>query len=185
MNFIEKDEIYLKKHINLTEYFDSDQIRYMIKNNLIPVQESQVYKSYKEKYKNFKDNFYKYLLKHTELWDKDIHKLKGSCFSVIFITTKLDKYLSESINDNWVYHKNWHPSWWGLPTDTRLDKIVKTNHQGAILRYLVKDKGLDPECLPICMSEKEEQTFKSYVDDFGVDLASVPGFISHNLMNWN
>lgn len=185
MNFVEKNEIYLKKRINLTEYFNADQIRYIIRHNLIPIQESQVYKSYRKKYKNFKDNFYIYLRKHEELWDKEIFKLKGTCLSIIFITIKLDKYLSESINDDWKYHTNWHPSWWGLPMDDRLDKIIEINHQGAIMRFLAEKYNLNEDYLPVDMSEKDALTFKSYAEEFGPDLANVPGFISHNIMRWN
>lgn len=186
MNFVEKNEIYLKKRINLTEYYNADQIRFIIKHNLIDLAESQVYRAYKAgKYKKFKDNFFVFLKNHIDLWDKEIFKLKGTCLTMIFITTKLDKYLSESINKNWKYHTNWHPSWWGLPMDDRLDKIIEINHHGAVMRFLAEKYNLNEDCLPVDMSEKDALTFKSYVEDFGPDLANVPGFISHNIMGWN
>lgn len=149
--------------------------------DLIPLWESQTWLSWKDKYNNRIEDFNKHFSEYIDGIDiennDDIYILNtkrdnlwGKTLWFCFISKKLDKKLSEGINSNYKYQNQMRQD---LKDREHHDKL-----QEYIKKYrLTKDSYIEN------MTNEEVDKFCEACDSFS-EMASIPGFILHNVLEW-
>lgn len=146
--------------------------------NLIPLWESQVWLSWKEKYNNKIDDFNTHFQEYIDNQDlennKDIliliskrNNIWGRRYRFVFISKQLDKKLSEGINKGYKYQN-----------DLRLD-LKDKDHYTKLMDYSKKYK-IKKQDIADLNNEEIDYLCKAF-DNFG-NMGSE--FVLHNVLEW-
>lgn len=160
------------------EQFTEKQQKLIKKNKMTTLWDSQTWVSWKDKYNNKVDNFNKYFYEYYLTFPEDSYdmcifnakrdNIWNKTTRFLFISSKLDKKLSESINSGYKY-KN----------DLRQD-LMDINHSEKLNEYIKKYKIIDklPE-----MNNEEIDQFCNICDTYP-SMANNVKFIFHNVLRW-